>query len=83
MSRHDISLPAGRTLTVGWDPPLQTFFGIVIAPDEDGPRLWVGSDPQAPLRGVDQLAAALGGYADYITADVAFRLADDHNENRA
>ena len=66
MSRYDIAgdNPALR-VAVGWDRPLGTFFGYVADPaldEESNPVLWVGATPPW-LRTVEQLAAAMAGYA--------------------
>lgn len=87
MSRHAMPLAGGRTLTVGWDPPLQTFFAVVRANDQDAldePQLWIGTDLHE-LYDLDDLARALGRaqLAQHLTPELALRLERDREENRA
>jgi hypothetical protein len=46
MSRHEQKTEDGWTIVVGWDPPLETYFGQVIAPEPEGPCL----DPACEVR---------------------------------
>ncbi|HUR84198.1 MAG TPA: hypothetical protein VMY78_02535 [Solirubrobacteraceae bacterium] len=84
MSRHAIALTGGRELVVGWDPPLQTFFAIVRAPEQDQPELWVGTDLHE-LYELDDLARALGRaeLAHHLTPELGLALERDREENRA
>ena len=85
MSRHAVDLPGGRTLVLGWDPPLQTFFGVLRASDQDEddePLLWVGTDLHE-LYDLDDLARALGPLADALTSHLALQLHRDRDENIA
>lgn len=84
MSRHQIALPRGRVLTVGWDPPLQTFFAVVRAAGIVAPELWVGADLHE-LYDLDDLARALGRaeLAHHLTPELGLRLERDREENRA
>lgn len=45
MSRHSVPQPNGTVLTVGWDPPLDTFFAQVYPPEPEG----VCEDPECPV----------------------------------
>jgi hypothetical protein len=84
VSRHEIPVAGGRTLTVGWDPPLQTFFAQLRAPVREEPVLWVGVDLHE-LYDLDDLARALGRaqLARYLTPELGLRLERDREENRA
>jgi hypothetical protein len=81
MSRY--SIPAYETryhVVVGWDPPLETFFGQVFVPaatadDDDACVLWVGGALRA-LPTVAVLQACLRGYAT-IPPDVVVQLQQD------
>jgi hypothetical protein len=81
MSRY--ALPAhdpALTVAVGWDPPLQTFFGQVIRPSasagaDDAIVAWVGTRSQ-DIPTVGQLAEHLAPYAD-ITVGTQARLTQD------
>jgi len=83
MSRYDLaSKTAGIKIAVGWDRPLNTYFGIVTEDkdDDDGDSVivWVGTnngDIQLP----EDLQAALSAYAD-IPADILTRLRIDRAE---
>ncbi|HUR85099.1 MAG TPA: hypothetical protein VMY78_07115 [Solirubrobacteraceae bacterium] len=81
MSRHAIALAGGRELVVGWDPPLQTYFGVLRA----GPELvlCVGVVDLHELYELDDLARALGRHAVHLTPELALRLERDREENRA
>jgi hypothetical protein len=77
---HDATL----TVTVGWDPPLQTFFGQVMRPptsaDEDDVIVaWVGTHRQE-IATVAQLCMHLSLYTDIPVATQA-RLAQDQVES--
>jgi hypothetical protein len=87
VSRHEIPVAGGRTLTVGWDPPLQTFFAQLRDPTStagDRPVLWVGTDLHE-LYDLDDLARVLGhaDLARYLTPELGLRLERDREENRA
>jgi hypothetical protein len=89
MSRHAMPLAGGRTLTVGWDPPLQTFFAVVRGHDQDEldePQLWIGTDLHE-LYDLDDRARALARAGDdlarHLTPELALRLERDREENRA
>lgn len=84
MSRHAIALARGQELTVGWDPPLQTFFAVVRTPGRDAPDLWVGTDLHE-LYDLDDLARALGRarLAHHLTPELGLTLERDREENRA
>ena len=68
MSRH--LLPAHDPtlrVTVGWDPPLQTFFGQVVRPAtapyaDDTLVVWIGTRAQE-IASVAQLCRQLAAYA--------------------
>ena len=68
MSRY-VLLAHDRTLrvTVGWDPPLQTFFGQVVRPAtapyaDDTLVVWIGTRAQE-IASVAQLCRQLAAYA--------------------
>lgn len=83
MSRHVVEGSGGIRLVVGWDPPLQTFFGQVHEGPEDGnPIVWVGTDLHE-LYELDDLARALRGHAMAITPELALQLERDREANRA
>lgn len=85
MSRHSMPLAGGRTLTVGWDPPLQTYFAVIRTweqEEHDEPLLWIGTDLHE-LYDLDDLARALGEHASVLTPELALRLERDREENRA
>lgn len=71
MSRHRIDgLKPGHEVYVGWDDPLQSYFGQVYAPgvrDREGPIHWVGASPPW-LREVSYLVTAMRPYAEVSTA---------------
>ena len=86
MSRY--VLPAyDRTLrvTVGWDPPLQTFFGQVVRPTRvpstcGAVVAWIGTRAQE-IPSVAQLCRQLAAYAAIPRATQA-RLAREQRESR-
>lgn len=51
MSRHNTDTPNGGMLTVGWDPPLHTYFAQVYQPEPEG----MCEDPDCDLRDVPGL----------------------------
>jgi hypothetical protein len=65
MSRHWFTVEPHLKVIVGWDPPLQTFFGQVhdLQPQDpdDNPVLWVGAGPPQ-LISVAELEEALKDY---------------------
>jgi hypothetical protein len=81
MSRYRITSHASRSeVIVGWDPPLETFFGQVFVPaaaeeDDDACVLWVGGALRA-LPTVAVLQECLRGYAT-LPEDVVARLHHD------
>lgn len=84
MSRHDIPTVEGVTVVVGWDPPLQTFFGQVYHPEDDedaGPRLWVGVMDR--LSTVEDLLDELGEWASAVSGAMRLQLVEDKEYNRA
>lgn len=71
MSRHELEPsvnidPLPRSVAIGWDPPLATFFAIVSRPGEgDGEDeifLWIGTD-YAEVPEVDAIINAVRPYA--------------------
>jgi hypothetical protein len=58
----------GLVVIVGWDPPLETFFGQVLnrwaASEEDQCLAWVGARARA-IPTVEQLEALLSDYAHF------------------
>ena len=81
MSRYPVPAhDATLVVTVGWDPPLQTFFGQVVRPatsadQEDACVAWVGTSPQA-IPTVAQLWTHLHPYADLPVAAQALLARD-------
>ena len=69
MSRYPVPAhDATMVVTVGWDPPLQTFFGQVVRPttsadEDDACVVWIGTHPQE-IATVAQLCTHLHPYAD-------------------
>jgi hypothetical protein len=69
MSRYPVPAhDATMVITVGWDNPLQTFFGEVRRPatsadEDDACVAWVGTHPHA-IATVAQLCTQLRPYAD-------------------
>jgi hypothetical protein len=67
MSRHQIAaLNPRHTVFVGWDPPLQTYFGQVYDPtksEDENPVFWTGADPAKQHPEVSDLALAMEPYA--------------------
>lgn len=43
MSRHEFMFPDGRTLAVGWDNPLETYFFQSSVPRRPSSRVWHGT----------------------------------------
>ena len=80
MSRRDIpARAAGHTVFVGWDRPLQSFFGQVYderRDEEENPIFWIGADRPGQVGAVDELAAAIAPYAE-ITPAMRRTLQDD------
>ena len=75
MSRYAIAPQDPRyEVIVGWDPPMQTYFGqvflLTIEEDDTACVLWVGLEVQA-LTAVAALQAALQAYATLPAAVVA------------
>jgi len=69
----------GATVTVGWDNPLQTFFGHVMAPvrDEgDEPVVWIGTEEGEITHALD-LSAQMWPWA-CIPGEVLVQLARDY-----
>lgn len=88
MSRHSIP---GRNpdhdVVVGWDPPLQTYFAIILDPtlDEDDDAytvLWVGADRFGEIDRVHDLRTKVEPYAT-IPEDVIRQLVVDRNRDTA
>ena len=78
---HDPTL----RVTVGWDPPLQTFFGQVVRPTtaphaDDTLVIWIGTRAQE-IPSVAQLCRQLAAYAAIPRATQA-RLAREQRESR-
>jgi hypothetical protein len=87
MSRY-VLLAHDRTLrvTVGWDPPLQTFFGQVVRPAtapyaDDTLVVWIGTRAQE-IASVAQLCRQLAAYAAIPRATQA-RLAREQRASRS
>jgi hypothetical protein len=73
MSRYIIpARTPGLVVVVGWDPPLETFFGQVLdkwaVAEEDQCLLWVGDTVRA-IPSVEQLEALLGAYGIFTETD--------------
>lgn len=73
MSQKVFKIDDQTACRVGWDPPLETFFGQVYTVDADGEQcdgddgapntiLWVGTKP-GEIRTVDELARLLQPHA--------------------
>jgi hypothetical protein len=83
MSRYDIPTRApGLLAVVGWDNPLQTYFGQVLRPetadyDDDNVLLWVGAAPREVIT-VEDLARHLAPFAE-----LAPQVADQLRADRA
>ncbi len=81
MNQHRLpSKQPGYLVTVGYDGPLQSYFGIVARdlPDDDlddNLVLWIGGKPREVLRPED-LRAPLAAYADIPPAMIAQLKAD-------
>lgn len=82
MSRHTIpGLDPAHEVVVGWDPPLNTYFGMVYdrRRDEDDQIIhWVGSDRIAQLPTLPLLGEAMSGYAVIDNAMATRLFADAH-----
>lgn len=87
MSRRTIpnapDSPSGRLTTVGWDPPLTTFFGMAFDPpasgdldDDEIEVFWVGAMPNE-LPTVEDLARALAEHGVTLPPGVADQLGRD------
>lgn len=83
MSRHVITgFNPTHQVIVGWDRPLQTFFGQVYDPsrDEDDQIVhWVGADHPRQLQRVEDLAREMLRYAE-IHPVMRARLNSDKDE---
>lgn len=88
MSRHTIpGKNPNHKVAVGWDPPLQTYFCIILDPtkDEDDKGytvLWVGADRPRQVDRVYDLRAAIAPYAT-IPEDVIRQLVVDRSRDTA
>jgi hypothetical protein len=83
MSRYDLeSKTAGIKIAVGWDRPLNTYFGIVTEDkhDDDGDSVivWLGSN-NGEIQQPEDLKPALSAYAN-IPDDILTRLRIDRAE---
>jgi hypothetical protein len=83
MSRYDLeSKTAGIKIAVGWDRPLNTYFGIVTEDkdDDDGDSVivWVCAN-NGEIQRPEDLQPALSAYAK-IPADILTRLRNDRAE---
>ncbi|WP_146221666.1 hypothetical protein [Komagataeibacter oboediens] len=83
MSRYNLSPNkeyADLIVTVGWDAPMQTYFGQVADPDADGEDddlvLWVGTASHE-IPTIDRLAELVSDYA-VIATDVREKLHADY-----
>lgn len=87
MSRHIIpnapGSPTGRETTVGWDPPLTTFFAMAFDPpasgdfeDDETEVFWVGCMPNE-IPTVDELVRVLAEHNVELPAGLAARLEND------
>ncbi len=88
MSRHSIpGRNADHDVVVGWDPPLQTYFAIVLDPTKDEEDaaynpLWLGADRFAEIDRVHDLQERLRPFAD-IEPAVMRQLIIDRNRDTA
>ncbi len=83
MSRYDLeSKTAGIKIAVGWDRPLNTYFGIVTEDKDDdygdSVIVWVGTN-NGEIQRPEDLQPALSAYAK-IPADILTRLRIDRAE---
>lgn len=63
----------GVTVTIGWDPPLATFFLHVVHADEDDPLVWRGGRyGECPEPG--PLLALARGWSDAVPEDLLAEL---------
>lgn len=80
MSRRECPVIGGDVVVVGWDPPLQTFFGQVYERGEDGPSVWVGAGDRLPT--VEDLVDALGEWGGAVSGATRIALVEDKDANR-
>lgn len=87
MSRHAIpgKNPA-HDVVVGWDPPLQTYFCIILDPSKDEDDggytvLWVGADRPREVVTAVELQDKVRGFA-IIPQDVFAQLMADRRDNK-
>lgn len=63
MSRHSTTI-AGCEVVVGWDPPMQTYFGQVydhtLEDEDENPIVWIGLMDN--VTSLDDLREQLGRY---------------------
>lgn len=84
MSQYEASTAMFLEMRIGWDPPLQTFFGQVRNPlldEEQNPIVWVGTKPRE-LYEIEDLERAMPSYARDFVRSKAVRLYADKDENR-
>jgi hypothetical protein len=88
MSRHGIvPANAAHEITVGWDPPLQTFFAQVMTEDAEGEVveiLWrgFGSGLSDEILEADKVIDLVRPYAAFIPPQLIDELRLDRQENR-
>lgn len=88
MSRHTIpGINPDHDVVVGWDPPLQTYFAIVIDPtkdeeDEAYNPLWLGADRYEEIDRVYDLVEKVKPYAN-VPPEVRRQLVIDRNHDTA
>lgn len=88
MSRHTIpGKNPSHDVVVGWDPPLQTYFAIILDPTKDEEDkgytvLWVGADRPMEIDRVSNLVAAISRYA-IVPKDIVRQLVIDRNRDTA
>ena len=83
MSRYDLeSKTAGIKIAVGWDRPLNTYFGVVTEDKDDdygdSAIIWVGTN-NGEFQHPEDLQPVLSAYAN-IPADILTRLRIDRAE---
>jgi hypothetical protein len=82
MSRHDVTRPDGSILTIGWDPPLETFFAILMGGGQlADPLLWIGTGVHE-LYELEDLEAELRVHGEELPRALVSTLHGDRDEGR-
>ncbi|MEJ0021506.1 MAG: hypothetical protein WDN47_02885 [Candidatus Doudnabacteria bacterium] len=95
MSQYILKIDSKTEALVGWDPPLQSYFGQIYMIDEDGERIdiyeengeekdgtifWIGATPPR-IDNVEELARKLSPYVR-LSDDFRTYLFLDQTQNR-